>query len=136
MISQRNKQTIDTSTAIDFVRGRADSVAYDEGQFSITTRDPKQTVSADMFVNALGFDPWKVLQIVDHSAVELLLDDCPHGAKLRERTESDILPDLSLPSCSGLPAGLLVPGLSSLAQGPGMATLGALGLMARNVLGA
>lgn len=81
----------------------------------------------------MGFDPWSVLKIVRGKA-QALLADTPTARALKRTTTSEMRADLSLPPSSEVPDGLHVPGLCGLARGPGMPTLGCLGLVASAVL--
>jgi hypothetical protein len=82
----------------------------------------------------VGFDPWSLLAPVAGRAASRLLAQSEAGKTPRAFIEPDILDDLSLPTAPGLSERLHVPGLSGLAQGSGMATLGCLGLLAEAVL--
>lgn len=135
VVSSRNKERIDRSPNLGFVRGHAVSAAWDGDELSIAinyNRDPAPPVRADYLVSAIGFESWDILRIVDDPGVHALLD--PSGRATRERARAEFLPNLEMPPVAGLPAGLHVPALADLAQGPGMGNLGCLGLMAAAIL--
>jgi mycobactin lysine-N-oxygenase len=143
VISMRNKKVIDGSTRIAYQVGYLDQVQADDDdklmmsiKYEGKAGDP---VSADYLVNAIGFDPWTRLSLVDHPAAQALAKPVPGlsktmAAKQRDDVEEAIAHDLSMPTTEGFPEGLHVPALSGLAQGPGMGNLGCLGTMAQRIL--
>lgn len=135
VISLRNKQTIDAARNISFVRGHAGPVIWDGSELGIEIsydRRPSFTFKADCLINAVGFDTWSLLELVKASSVKGLLR--PGESALREAVAEAMGADLSFAADAGLGAGLHVPSLAALARGPGMGTLGCLGLVARSVL--
>ena len=144
VISLRNKAVIDAASNVEYAVGRAEGVRFEVDELLITIGYDRPTgdggtvpmtrdVAADYLVNALGFDPWSVLKIVRGKA-QALLADTPAARALKGRTTSEMRADLSLPPSSEVADGLHVPGLCGLARGPGMPTLGCLGLVASSVL--
>ncbi|MBO1329520.1 SidA/IucD/PvdA family monooxygenase [Acetobacter suratthaniensis] len=135
VISSRNKSIIDSACNVDYVLGKAINASWDDSELTIDItydgQNQKQ-VTADCLINAIGFDAWSLLKLVDAVAVRNILD--PTNKKIREQLEGEILPDLSFPVSAGLGTGLHVPSLAALAHGPGMATLGSLGLLASAIL--
>ena len=135
VLSLRIKQAIDQAANIDFAEGMVMEVRFVDNELEIRTRyksDPPRLIKADYLVNAIGFDTWSLLDLVDHPRIATLRSDDRAG--LRVQLEVEMLEDLSLPARSGLPPGLHVPGLASLAHGPGMGNLGCLGLVASSIL--
>lgn len=145
VISARNKAVIDASANIEFTVGRAEEVRAELDELILTVGYDRPSadgaslehrtgaVSADFLINGMGFDPWSVLKIV-RGKVQNLLGSSSSAEALRRRAEREIQEDLSLPASVDAPGGLHVPGLAALARGPGMPTLGCLGLVARAVL--
>jgi mycobactin lysine-N-oxygenase len=144
VISLRNKAVIDAASNVEYAVGRAEGVRFELDELLITigydrpsgdggTVSMTRDVAADYLVNAMGFDPWSVLKIVRGKA-QALLADTPTARALKRTTTSEMRADLSLPPSSEVPDGLHVPGLCGLARGPGMPTLGCLGLVASAVL--
>ncbi len=135
VISLRNKRIIDGSRDIAFVRGHAARGAWDGSELKVEidyNDKPAFTLKADCLINAIGFDAWSLLDLVKAKGVKNLLRK---GEKeVRDELAERMLPDLSFPADSALGVGLHVPVLASLARGPGMGTLGSLGLMAKCVL--
>ncbi|WP_260926748.1 SidA/IucD/PvdA family monooxygenase [Novosphingobium sp. 9] len=135
VISSRNKSIIDSASNVDYVLGKATDASWDDDELAIDiTYDGKlqKQVRADCVINAIGFDAWSLLDLVDAVAVKDILG--PRGKDTRDRLESEMLADLSFPASAGLGAGLHAPSLAALARGPGMATLGSLGLLASAIL--
>jgi len=145
VISLRNKAQIDAATNVEYAIGRADELRFDLDELIVsasfesvgadgaTLQRRSRQVTADFLVNAIGFDPWSLLKIVRGKA-QNLLGPSSSAKALRAAAELNILPDLSLPPESEVPSGLHVPGLAALARGPGMPTLGCLGLVASAIL--
>lgn len=138
VVSLRVKHLIDTATSVDYKWGRATKVHWDskEAEVVVDVEYAGQTssVRGDYVISAIGFDAWSLLRPVNHPAVaSLLVGDKPRDRRRRERVEAMMTPTLALPT-GRFPAGLHVPGLAGLAQGPGMGNLGCLGLMADCVL--
>lgn len=135
VISLRNKSIIDRSRNIDFVRGRATGINWDGSELSIDVEYDGQSVASpksDCFINAIGFDPWSLLDIVSAPQVNILRQ---HGSQdIRDRAAEQMLSDLSFTPSNKLGTGLHVPVLAALARGPGMGTLGCLGLVASSIL--
>jgi mycobactin lysine-N-oxygenase len=135
VISLRIKAAIDRATVLTFLRGKADLVRWDpiNRELVVATAYGADTSSprVDYFVNAIGFDSWSLLRVVDHPVVKTLLKK--GSESLRKDVEMQMAGDLSLPTSLGMPAGLHVPALAGLARGPGMGNLGSLGLMAKAV---
>lgn len=135
VISLRLKASIERSNLVSFERGKAVLLQWHpvDGELVLTVNyeGSDSQIPADFFVNAIGFDSWSLLDIVDAPAIRGLADS--QVATLRKRAEELIERDLSLPTALGLPPGLHVPALAGLARGPGMGNLGCLGLMAKSV---
>lgn len=135
VISLRNKSVIDAAPNVDYVRGHAAGVAWDGDELRVDLEYRKRStgsIKADILINAIGFDQWSLIKLVKAAGVADLLKD---GAEtVRSKIAADMDGDLSLPASAGLGAGLHVPSLGAFAHGPGMATLGCLGLMAQSVL--
>jgi mycobactin lysine-N-oxygenase len=135
VISLRVKGAIDRSNLVSFEKGKAVLVQWDEGEkelvLSVDYEGDGVPIPADFFVNAIGFDSWSLLDMVDAAAVRSL--DGATGEDLRKQVEEAMERDLSLPKRLGMPPGLHIPALAGLARGPGMANLGCMGLMARSV---
>ena len=135
VVSLRNKRLIDLSPNIAYRRGRAVEARWEEDEIIVAIEydgGRESAVRADYLISAIGFDPWSLLELVEHPEVAPL---CAAGGEARRRqVETEMHPDLSLPDISGLPPGLHVPALGGLAHGPGMGNLGCLGLMAAAVL--
>jgi mycobactin lysine-N-oxygenase len=135
VISLRVKGAIDRSNLVNFEKGKAVLVQWDEDEkelvLSVDYKGGGVPIRADFFINAIGFDSWSLLEMVDAGAVRSL-DDVA-GEDLRKQVEEAIERDLSLSPRLGMPPGLHVPALAGLARGPGMGNLGCLGLMARSV---
>jgi mycobactin lysine-N-oxygenase len=85
------------------------------------------------FIDAIGYDGWALLRLIDHRAAASLLTG-PNLAARRLKVERQICDDLSLPRINRMPKGLHMPVLAALKQGPGMPNLGSLGLVAREIL--
>jgi mycobactin lysine-N-oxygenase len=143
VISMRNKRIIDGSPKINYKMGYVRKVRLDaDNRLNVGIEYEPRTIvplTADFLVNAIGFDPWSRLAIVDHAAARDLAALRPPATtaslrEAREATEQAINGDLSMPASGGFPPGLHVPALAGIAQGPAMGNLGALGLMARKVL--
>lgn len=143
VISMRNKRVIDSSTLIDYFVGYVDSVSSDADQKlqikTIYDGVPGQPVGADYLINAIGFDSWTRLNLIDHPAAQGLakLRSPMNQATLdaaRSNVERTIEHDLSLPASAGFPPRLHIPALAGLAHGPGISNLGCLGVMAQLVL--
>ncbi|HEV7290466.1 SidA/IucD/PvdA family monooxygenase [Sphingomonas sp.] len=143
VISMRNKSVIDGSGVIDYEAGYLRSVAVDaDGQLTLSLdydERPREPLSVDFVVNAVGFDAWTRLALVDHpktTALSVTRTDANRVTldALRKGVEWKIQGDLSLPTSEGFPPGIHVPSLAGLAQGPGIGNLGCLGLMARKIL--
>lgn len=142
VLSMRIKRVIDASRNIEYQMGKVCKVAIndeaDDGpdhRLSIGIEYPDGTrtqLKADLLVNAIGFDRWSLLDLVDHPAAARAI--APGNARRRCVLEKNINPDLSMPSIGTFPPGLHVPALADLAQGPAMSNLGALGLMATKLL--
>ncbi|PJG47122.1 hypothetical protein CAF53_01865 [Sphingobium sp. LB126] len=135
VISQRNKSIIDNARNIAFVHGHATNISWDGSELKVDLeydRRPTHPVKADCVINAIGFDSWSLLNLVDEPARAGLL--APAQAALRETAAENMLPNLSFGPGANLGEGLHVPVLASLAHGPGMGTLGCLGLVAKSVL--
>lgn len=135
VISLHNKDVIDRAENVEFVQGAAKSASWNgEAEELVVGIDypgqPATGIVADYLINAIGFDKWSVLSIVDHPAIAQLLKD----GKPRKTCEETILPDLSLAPETGAPPNLHVPSLGVLQHGPGMSNLGCLGLVAKAVL--
>ncbi len=143
VISMRNKSMIDASGRISYEAGYLRGVALDaDGQLTLALDydgRPRAPLSVDFLINAVGFDAWTRLGLIDHPSVKpLAVTRIPANATaldtLRSGIEWKIQPDLSLPTSEGFPPGIHVPSLAGLAQGPGIGNLGCLGLMARKIL--
>lgn len=143
VISMRNKRVIDGSAQIAYQVGHLREVrADDDDKLALVIEYDKRVgdpVSADFLVNAIGFDAWTRLSLVDLPAAQALATPPPPVTAMppktaRDQVEEAILPDLSMPPSYGFPAGLHVPALAGLAQGPGMGNLGCLGAMAQRIL--
>lgn len=135
VISLRNKQAIDMARNIAFVRGHAGPVIWDGSELGISIAYDRRapfTLKADCLINAVGFDTWSLLELVKANGVKGLLR--PGERDLREKLAETMESDLSFAADAGLGARLHVPSLASLAHGPGLGTLGCLGLVARAVL--
>ncbi len=141
VISMRIKRVIDGSAKIRYEMGKARSVAIDaDDMLSIDVETPSGSstaIEADLLVNALGFDRWSLLKLVDHPAAAAATAPGGKGSPaqdLRDSIEANIDRYLSMPADFDFPPGLHVPALADLAQGPAMSNLGALGLMATKLL--
>jgi mycobactin lysine-N-oxygenase len=135
VVSLRLKTVIDRAVNVGYLRGKAKEAIWDDDELKISIEyDGRRSilVAAQYLINAIGFDSWSLLELVDHPKARALRR--PHNAAQREEVEKQILPDLTLPPISRLPPGLHVPALAGLACGPGMGNLGSLGLMAAAVL--
>jgi len=127
VISAQNRAVIDRCDRLEFHRGRAGALEWSGTEFDIGLKDTGglSSIKADYVVTALGFDL--------HAYVLDLLAPASPGNPLTTDLGANIGVDLSIdPKIAG--PGLHVPGLAGLAQGPGFATLGCLGLLARRVL--
>jgi mycobactin lysine-N-oxygenase len=143
VVSLRNKRTIDRSERVEYEHGKVRSVELDDDdklalriEYGASRSKP---LSADYLINAIGFDSWSRLALVDHRAARALAGprtDANGEAldKARVRAEMAILPDLSMSGSDRFPPGLHVPALADMARGPGMSNLGCLGLMAASIL--
>jgi mycobactin lysine-N-oxygenase len=157
VVSGRLKDVIDHSNNVHYVVGEAKTVrwrtnspgARDDFPFLEIDCEYDDEIDAwgdaDYLINATGFDSWSLLDLVEFPAIRSLL-----GASREDRRKVELAfgQRLSLPEKFSLarlgraqereqfsvPAGLHVPALSGLAQGPGMGNLGSLGLMAASVL--
>lgn len=144
VVSLRNKSTIDRSSRVEYEAGHLRSIAWDadEGRLALSVAydgGAARPLGADLVVNAIGFDQWSRLALVDLPGARSLVGPAAKGHEkafqdAREAVELDIQPDLSMSAASGFPPGLHVPALAGLAHGPGMGNLGCLGLMAAKVL--
>jgi mycobactin lysine-N-oxygenase len=143
VISMRNKCVIDASTRISYHIGHLSSVQFDaDGKLQLKTKydkAPGAPVAADYLVNAVGFDSWTRLALVEHPAAQGLARLVPPVTEeslkaSREVAETKVEADLSMPRSLGFPAGLHVPALAAVPHGPGIGNLGCLGLMARKIL--
>lgn len=135
VISLRNKTEIDKCQFLQHLPGKVISAAWNGTELEIDVAygaRTRKSLRADFLVSAIGFDSWSLLECVDHPAAKSLID--PANGALRRKVESAMPSDLAMPTISNLPPGLHVPALAALAQGPGMANLGALGLMAERIL--
>ena len=135
VISLANKTVIDGSSRIRYAEGKAISARWNGTELIVDINYAGQrdySLAVDCLVNAFGFGRWNLLRLVEHEFVRPLLGENPEA--YRTLAENGLNPDLSLPTICGAPAGLHVPALASMAQGPGMANLGSLGLMARRIL--
>ena len=143
VVSLRNKRGIDRSGRIFYETGEVEAVAYDPLghmlDLKIRYGTALKPLSADFLINAIGFEPWSRLALVDHPQARVLAGPAPPSkmkalGEARLALELAIGGDLALPTSSGLPANLHVPSLAAFAQGPGFGNLGCLGLMARKIL--
>lgn len=135
VISLRLKQIIDGATNVTYEFGRGIEVKWvsDELEIVLSYDDkPRESVKADYLIQAIGFDNWSLLDCVSHPAKNALL--ALENKKGREKVELAIQTNLELPACAAMGRGLHVPSLAAIAQGPGMATLGCLGLLAGGIL--
>lgn len=135
VVSLRLKSVIDAATNVDYRVGHATSVEWtgDELEIGIDyDGQARAPLRADYIVQAIGFDVWSLLDIVRGPGGGPLLALAAREA--RSEVELAIGEDLALPAIAGVGPGLHVPGLATMAQGPGMATLGCLGLLAAGIL--
>ena len=135
VISLRNKSIIDRAQNIAYVPGYADHVAWDDDELTVEVcydRRPASTLRVDCLVNAIGFDPWTLLELVKVRGVTSILR--PGESELRRKIAEAMLPNLSFGTGAQLGTGLHVPTLASLAHGPGFGTFGCLGLAASAML--
>lgn len=135
VVSLRNKETIDEAPRVGYVWGRAIQAEWIDPEVVVEIVYDGQFMpneAGDYLISAIGFDRWSLLDLVKVPAAQALR--AASAEKLRASVEETIMPDLTLPGISGVPAGLHIPALADLARGPGMSNLGCLGLMAKAVL--
>jgi len=141
VISLRNKSIIDASYRVEYVVGKATEVTWEADAFGqeltvyVDYLDDRTPLKADYLINGMGFDPWSQLEMVSHPLATLF-----NNGKLRSEAEAGMRDDLTFPVLTS-PSGkklemsrLHIPAMASLAQGPGMGTLGCLGLVAAAIL--
>jgi mycobactin lysine-N-oxygenase len=145
VISTRNKSVIDRARHIQYIRGRVEWVGFvEEGPGRKTMRywlKDGENRPVDFFVNAIGFDVWSLLDLVDCPQVRCLMDST-EKKNYRQSAIKHLLNDFSIGEIGfdgvppvAMPKGLHFPALADTQYGPGMSNLGSLGLMARHVLG-
>jgi mycobactin lysine-N-oxygenase len=135
VVSLRLKSIIDQASNVGYRAGRAVSAEWDGQELRIELQyagRPADPVGSHYLVNAIGFDPWTLLEPVKGHLADRIRN--PVHSEYRLRVESLMEPDLSLPRLLGNPGGLHIPVLAGFAHGPGMGTLGSLGLMSSAVL--
>jgi len=134
VISARNKRMIDEATNINYVRGRAVDTTWDGSELRIHIDYDGQSMpplKADCLINAIGFDAWSLLKLVNRPTAAGLANP---SSSQRQTVMENMLPNLSFSASAGLGDNLHVPSLAGLAHGPGMGTLGCLGLVAKSIL--
>jgi mycobactin lysine-N-oxygenase len=132
VISLRNKNIIDQSNIISYKKGKAIFAEASSGEIKLHidyrgTLD--KTLHADYMINAIGFDPFGLFDLLDSK--HPLLNEKNRD---REAVRHGMQDDLSVPEFFGFGPGLHIPSLCDLAQGPGMGNLGCLGLMSKRVV--
>lgn len=128
---------LDTADSVSTVAGRVTRLTPTPGGIVVRLDDGGDVtdVSYPLVVDATGFDPTGLLQLLGPAARGLLAAATGARAELPTTAELEgaIGPDLAVP---GLVPRLHLPVLAGYAQGPGFANLSCLGLLADRVLGA
>src|SRR3546814_13602691 len=105
---------------IAFVRGHAGPVIWDGSELGISIAYDRRapfTLKADCLINAVGFDPWSLLEMVKAGGVKGVLR--PGESALRETLAEEMASHLSVPDDHGLDARVHVPSRLASRTDPG-----------------